>query len=46
MCSKGGKLQDIPAQQLSVSGLPLPPAGIEIRRVDIIVRIRPGGTEL
>jgi hypothetical protein len=26
-----------------VSGLPLPPAGTEIRRVDIIVRIGPGG---
>jgi len=45
-CETTGKLQDIPAQQLSVSGLPLPPAGTEIRRVDIIVRIRPGGTEL
>src|SRR6516165_8204896 len=43
-CEVTGKLQDIPAQQLSVGGLPLPPAGTEIRRVDIIVRIRPGGT--
>ena len=42
-CEATGKLQDIPAQQLSVSGLPLPPTGTEIRRVDIIVRIRPGG---
>jgi Fur family transcriptional regulator, iron response regulator len=40
-CEATGRLQDIPAQQLSVSGLPLPPAGTEIRRVDIIVRIRP-----
>jgi Fur family transcriptional regulator, iron response regulator len=40
-CEATGKLQDIPAQQLSVSGLPLPPIGTEIRRVDIIVRIRP-----
>jgi len=30
-------------QQLSVSGLPLPPAGTEIQRVDIIVRICPDG---
>jgi Fur family transcriptional regulator, iron response regulator len=40
-CEATGRLQDIPARQLSVSGLPLPPAGTEIRRVDIIVRIRP-----
>jgi hypothetical protein len=29
--------------QLSVSGLPLPPAGTEINRVDITVGIRSGG---
>ncbi len=40
-CEATGKLQDIPAHQLSVSDLPLPPLGTEIRRVDIIVRIRP-----
>jgi Fur family transcriptional regulator, iron response regulator len=40
-CEATGQLQDIPAQRLSVSGLPLPPAGTEIMRVDIIVRIRP-----
>jgi hypothetical protein len=38
-----GKLHDISAPQLSVSGLPLPPADTEIWRVDIIVRIHPGG---
>jgi len=41
-CAATGKLQDIPAQQLSVSGLPLPPAGTKINRLDIVVRIRPG----
>jgi Fur family transcriptional regulator, iron response regulator len=45
-CEATGQLQDIPAQQLSVSGLPLPPTGTEIRRVDIIVRISPGGHKL
>jgi len=40
-CEATGKLQDIPAQQLSVSGLPLPPAGTKVRQLDIIVRIRP-----
>ena len=44
-CEATGKLQDIPAQQLSVSGLPLPPVGTEIRRVDIVVRIRPGAAD-
>jgi hypothetical protein len=37
--------QDIPAQQLSVSGPPLPPAGTEIRRVDIIVGFFPVGVD-
>jgi hypothetical protein len=44
-CEATGKLHDIPAGQLSVSGLPLPPAGSEIRRVEIIVRIHPGGVD-
>jgi Fur family iron response transcriptional regulator len=44
-CEATGKLHDIPAEQLSVSGLPLPPAGSEIRRVEIIVRIHPGGVD-
>lgn len=39
-CEETGMLQDIPACQLTVSGIPLPPAGTEIRRVDVIVRIR------
>ena len=38
-CEATGKLQDIPAPQLSVNGLP-PLAGTEIRRVDVIVLIR------
>jgi len=41
-CEATGELQDIPAHHLSVSGLPQPPAGTEIRRVDIIVRVHPG----
>src|SRR5712692_1842882 len=34
-------LQDIPGHNVVVSGLPLPPAGTEIQRVEIIVRVRP-----
>jgi Fur family transcriptional regulator, iron response regulator len=41
-CEATGELQDIPAHHLSVSGLPTPPYGTEIRRVDIIIRVRPG----
>jgi Fur family iron response transcriptional regulator len=36
-----GLLQDIPGEAVVVSGLPLPPAGSEIRRVEVIVRVRP-----
>jgi Fur family iron response transcriptional regulator len=36
-----GKLQDIPGEHLTVHGIPRPPSGTEIRRVDIIVRVRP-----
>jgi Fur family transcriptional regulator, iron response regulator len=42
-CETTGELRDIPAHHLSVSGLPTPPAGTEISRVDIIVRVRSDG---
>ena len=35
-----GVLQDIPGDGVIVSGLPLPPSGTEIRRVEVIVRVR------
>src|SRR6266566_3010106 len=40
-CEVTSKLQDIPGRDVVVSGLPLPPAGSEIRRVEVIVRVRP-----
>jgi Fur family transcriptional regulator, iron response regulator len=40
-CAANGKLQDIPAQDVTVAGLPLPPAGTEIRRIDVVVRVGP-----
>lgn len=40
-CEANGLLQDIPAQDLTVIGLPLPPSGTEIGRVEVIVRVRP-----
>jgi Fur family transcriptional regulator, iron response regulator len=41
-CESTGSLNDIPGGNLVVRGLPQPPAGTAIRRVDIIVRIRSG----
>ena len=35
-----GTLQDIPGEGVVVSGLPMPPEGTEIRRVEVIVRVR------
>lgn len=40
-CEATGELQDIPGHHLVVSGLPAPPSGTEIQRVDVIVRVRP-----
>ena len=38
-----GKLTDIPAEDISVLGLPPLPPGVETEGVDIIVRTRPRG---
>jgi Fur family iron response transcriptional regulator len=40
-CEITGRLQDIPGEHLSVSGLPRPPAGTEIHRIDVVIRVRP-----
>jgi len=40
-CEPSGLLQDIPACAVSVSGIPRPPAGTEIDRVDVVIRVRP-----
>ena len=39
-CESSGMLQDIPGASLSVSQLPRAPAGTEISRVDVIIRVR------
>ena len=33
-----GRLLDIPGEHVAVSGLPKPPAGAAIRRIDVIIR--------
>ncbi len=38
-----GKLSDIPDDHIEISRLPIPPAGQEIDRVEVIVRLRSGG---
>ena len=40
-CEANGMLQDIPAHAVTVGALPRAPAGTEIRRVDVIVRVSP-----
>src|SRR5579863_4264671 len=40
-CESNGLLQDIAAGDLTVIGLPLPPSGTEIGRVEVIVRVHP-----
>ena len=40
-CDADGRLQDIPGEDVMVSGFPLPPFGTEICRVDVIIRVRP-----
>jgi Fur family iron response transcriptional regulator len=39
-CESSGRLQDIPGDSVMVSLLPCPPPGTEIRRVDVIIRVR------
>jgi Fur family transcriptional regulator, iron response regulator len=40
-CESNGLLQDIPARDIAVSGVPTAPQGTAIRRIDVIVRIGP-----
>jgi Fur family iron response transcriptional regulator len=39
-CESSGMLQDIPGEAISVGQLPSAPAGTEISRVDVIIRVR------
>jgi len=35
-----GALIDIPGDQITVAGVPVPPAGLAVDRVDVVVRVR------
>jgi Fur family iron response transcriptional regulator len=37
---QGGELMDIAGHEVALTGLPIPPAGAEIDRVDIIIRLK------
>jgi Fur family transcriptional regulator, iron response regulator len=37
-----GRLIDIPGEAISVSGVPMPPSGLEVDRVDVVVRVKRG----
>src|SRR4029077_10295676 len=39
-CESSGVLQDIAGQDVTVSGIPVPPLGTAINRVEVIVRVR------
>ena len=38
-----GRLIDIPGEAISVSGVPVPPAGMAVDRVDVVVRVKRDG---
>jgi Fur family transcriptional regulator, iron response regulator len=37
-----GRLIDIPGDAISVSGVPVPPSGMAVDRVDVVVRVKRG----
>ncbi|MBN9553618.1 MAG: transcriptional repressor [Alphaproteobacteria bacterium] len=37
-----GTLIDIPGEEITVAGVPQPPAGLSVDRVDVVVRVRRG----
>lgn len=37
-----GALIDIPGEDITVSGVPVPPAGLTVDRVDVVVRVKRG----
>ena len=41
LCELTGMLQDIPEKDIAVLGIPAPPVGTAISRVEVIIRLRP-----
>ncbi len=42
----GGRLQDIPGEQVHLEGLPRPPEGTRVARIDVIVRLSDSENEI
>jgi Fur family transcriptional regulator, iron response regulator len=40
-CDADGTLQDIAGDSISLAGLPTPPEGMKIQRVEVIIRVSP-----
>jgi Fur family iron response transcriptional regulator len=40
-CEGDGHLEDIPGDQVSLTALPVPPEGMAIQRVEVVIRIGP-----
>jgi Fur family iron response transcriptional regulator len=41
-CEDDGTLIDIPGEAIAVAGVPTPPKGMAVERVDVVVRVRRG----
>jgi Fur family iron response transcriptional regulator len=39
-CEDDGTLIDIPGESIAVAGVPVPPKGLTVDRVDVVVRVR------
>jgi Fur family iron response transcriptional regulator len=39
-CEDDGELIDIPGQTIAVEGVPVPPKGLAVERVDVVVRLK------
>ncbi len=39
-----GTLIDIPGEHIAVAGVPMPPKGMEVDRIDVVVRVRRAAT--
>ncbi|MEI9931140.1 MAG: iron response transcriptional regulator IrrA [Rhizomicrobium sp.] len=40
-CEEENRLIDIPGESIAVAGIPAPPKGMQVERVDVVIRVRP-----
>jgi Fur family iron response transcriptional regulator len=41
LCEETGELTDIPDEHIALKNLPLPPEGMRVSSVDVVIRLRP-----